>query len=147
MFNEILPSLIFGSSLVLLGLWLIRWHLQSWRAQREDEHADDRERLHYRVQLRRRITVSVLLILLGFLLPLGDALMTARRLSTAVAALWIMGMLFLTMWIMLLAGLDWISSRMHRRNMLAALSGLDRKRRELEDEVARLRSQHRNGHG
>jgi hypothetical protein len=145
--SDLFASLAFGAFLVVLGVFLIRWHLRVWRGHRTDGATEEGEIRHYRAQLRRRIQVSLLLIVLGVLIPLGDALMTGRHLSQAAALLWIIVMLLIAVWIMLLALLDWISSRVHRRAMLGALASLARKRRELEDEVTRLRSQGRNGHG
>lgn len=145
--NDSLASLAFGSSLVLLGGFLIRWHLRIWHGQRDDATLQEGEIRHYRAQLRRRIQVSVLLIVLGVLIPLGDLLMTAGHLSKVAALLWIIVMLLIALWIMLLALLDWISSRVHRRALLGSLASLNRKRRELEDEVTRLRQQQRNGRG
>lgn len=144
--NDLLASLAFGIGLVLLGVFLIRWHLKMWRGHC-NEALEEGELRHYRAQLRRRIQVSVLLIALGVLIPLWDVLVTGRHLSQVAALLWIVMMLLIALWIMLLAMLDWVSSRVHRRAMLGALSSLARKRAELEDEVARLRQQHRNGRG
>jgi hypothetical protein len=145
--NELLASLAFGLSLVLLGALLIRWHLRVWRGHRDDRTMEQGEVRYYRAQLRRRLQVSLLLIVLGALIPLGDLLMTGGHLSKAAALLWIIVMLLIALWIMLLALLDWISLRVHRRAMLGTLASLARKRRELEDEVTRLRRQQHNGHG
>ena len=70
--NDIKASLVFGIGLILLGLWLIRWHRAAWGSHRDDETTDDRGKLHYRRQFRRRMQIALLLILLGILLPVGD---------------------------------------------------------------------------
>ncbi len=142
--NDIKASLVFGICLILLGIWLIRWHRAAWNAHRADETADERAKLHYRRQFRRRIQVSVLLVLVGVMIPLGDWLMVQRRDPKWIAIFWI-AVLFIALWIMLLAALDWLSSRMHVRAARAALGSLARKQRELEAEVERLRSKHSNG--
>lgn len=151
--NDIKASLAMGFALISLGAWLIRWHLAVWgrqRAQDGDQTAtgqntgDDRERRHYRLQFRRRIQVSTLLILLGVLIPLGDWLMVQRRNPLGITILWMI-VLALALWIMLLAALDWLSTRMHVRATRAALSGLARKQRELEAEAERLRGRGSNG--
>jgi small-conductance mechanosensitive channel len=145
--TDLLASLVFGTALLLLGGFLIRLHFTAWRRHQNDAGLEERERRHYRAQFRRRLQVSVLILVLGVILPVGDILMTTGRVSPFAATLWIMGMLLVALWIMLLAGLDWLSTRVHRRAVLGALAGLARKRRELEDEVARLRHEHRNGRG
>ena len=146
--NDIQASLVFGTGLILLGLWLIRWHRAAWIAHRDDDTTDERGKLHYRRQYRRRIQVAVLLILLGILLPIGDWLtervVLQRRNVQWVAAFWI-AVLCIALWIMLLAALDWLSSRMHVRATRAALGALARKQRELEAEIERLRSKRSNG--
>jgi small-conductance mechanosensitive channel len=145
--TDTLASLAFGFSLVILGGFLIRWHMRMWRGQRDDKTLEEREISHFRGQLRRRIQVSILLIVLGVLIPLWDVLTIAGWLSKAAALLWIIIMLLVALWIMVLALLDWISSRVHRHAMLGSLASLARKRRELEEELARLRLQQRNGRG
>lgn len=145
--TDVLASLIFGTLLVLVGAALIRWHFQAWTSQRGEKALTDGEIRHYRAQFRRRLQVSCLLILLGVMIPVVDLLMTRGLLSKIAALLSIVGMLLIALWIMLLALLDWASSRVHRRAMLGSLETLDRKRRELEEEVIRLRHRGRNGRG
>jgi uncharacterized membrane protein len=146
--NDIKASLAFGTGLVLLGIWLIRWHRATWGAHRDDETNDDRVKRHYRLQFRRRILVAVLLILLGILLPIGDWLtvraVAQRKNAQWAAAFWI-AVLIIALWLMLLAAVDWLSTRMHVRATRAALGTLARQQRELEAEVERLRSKGSNG--
>jgi cell division protein FtsB len=142
--NDIKASLVFGTALVFLGVWLIRWHRAAWSAHRAEEATDERAKFHYRRQFRRRIQVSVLLILVGVMIPLGDWLMVQRPDPKWTAFFWI-AVLLMALWIMLLAALDWLSSRMHVRAARAALGSLARKQRELEAEVERLRSKRSNG--
>jgi hypothetical protein len=145
--KELFASLVFGTALLFLGGFLFRWHVRMWREQCADGTLEEHDRRYYRGQFRRRIQISLLLILLGGLIPLADYLMTAGHLTKSSAALLIMGMLAIALWIMLLAALDWLSTRMHQRATRLALASLARQRRELEDEVARLRQHRHNGHG
>lgn len=144
--NDLVASFVFGAGLILLGACLARWHLRAWQAHRNDGTLNDGERAHYRAQVRRRVHISFLLILLGVIIPAWDVLATRRFLSTQAALLGIIVMLLVALWIMVLAMLDWLSTRVRRRAMLGALTSLARKKRELEDEVIRLRQQQRNGH-
>lgn len=144
--REIIASLVVGAALLALGGGLLNWHLRVWHRHRNDRSLDHREMLHYRAQVRRRVQVSILLMLLGIMIPTGDALMTVlqRQKPGLVAAYWI-AVLLLTFWVILLAALDWLSSRTNLRANKAALAALERKRRELEEEVVRLRHEHRDG--
>jgi hypothetical protein len=142
--NDIKASLAFGSVLVLVASWLIRWHCRAWKEHSLDEANDDRARLHYRRQFRRRIQVAALVLLLGVMIPLGDWLMVQRKHPQWIAIFWLC-VLVLAMWIMMLAAFDWLSTRMHVRATRAALGTLVRKQRELEAEVERLRGNRSNG--
>jgi hypothetical protein len=148
--NDIKASLTMGIALILLGGWLIRWHRAAWERHRDQEAGahretgDDRERRHYRLQFRRRIQVSALLILLGVMIPTGDWLMVQRRNPMWITVFWI-AVLVLSLWIMLLAAVDWLSTRLYVRVTRATLAEIARKQRELEAEVERLRSRGSNG--
>ncbi len=148
--NEIKASLAFGTALVLLGAWLLRWHRSAWVAHRHDDASDDRAKFHYQRQFRRRMQVSVLLILLGVMIPVGDWLFEMqRRNPVRNAALWMslfwISLLVVALWIMLLAVFDWLSTRLHVRATRATLAGLARQQRQLEAEVDRLRQNRSNG--
>jgi hypothetical protein len=145
--NDFQAASAFGVGLVVLGAWLIRWHHTAWVVHRADTATDDREKRHYRMQYRRRVQVAALLILLGILLPVGTWLTNAiveRKNVQWMTVFWI-AVLVLSLWIMLLATMDWLSTRMHARAVRAALGTLARKQRELEAEIERLRNKGSNG--
>ncbi len=142
--NDIKASLAFGAGLVVLGLWMIRWHRQMWVEHGRDEAEDERARRHYRAQFRRRVQISGLIVLLGAMIPLGDWLMVQRKRPQFIAIFWL-AVLAIAFWIMLLALIDGLSTRIHVRATRAALSDLARKQRELEAEVDRLRKSQSNG--
>ena len=142
--NDIKASLAFGTALVALGAWLIRWLRSAWQSQRDDDSDNDREKHHYWLQFRRRLQVAILLIVLGVFIPLGDWL-TARNKDPLWFAVFVLAVLAIALWIMILAMFDWLSTRMHVRATRATLAGLARKQRELEAEVERLRSNRTNG--
>ena len=146
--NDLTASLSVGGVLGLLGIALFRWHLKAWRQERDDAAIDERDRHHYRLRFRRRTQVSILLVLLGILIPIGDFWMMQRKNPAWIAAFWI-AVLLLTFWIMLLGVFDWLSNRLHFRSTRAALAGLAQKRRELEAQVAaeieRLKRERSNG--
>ncbi len=142
--NDIKASLAFGAALILVALWLIRWHFRVWKEHSAEGENDDRTRVHYRRQFRRRIQVGALLLLMGVMIPLGDWLMVQRRDPQWIAIFWIVVLALVTL-MMLLAAVDWLSTRMHVRATRAALGTLARKQRELEAEIERLRSNRSNG--
>jgi hypothetical protein len=140
---DIKVSLAFGAALLIAGGALFRWHFAAWNAYRRDGTLADRERSFYRTQFRRRVQISVLIVLMGILVPLLDFVIFKQspRLFTALA----LGMLFVAMWIMTLGAFDWLSLRVFNRSTRATQSSLARKRRELEEEVERLRKHDSNG--
>ncbi|MSR59560.1 MAG: hypothetical protein EXS05_18275 [Planctomycetaceae bacterium] len=156
--SDIYASLAFGIGLVFVGGYLIRWQAVMWRSHRTDPGLEEREMRHFRRQYFRRMLVSALLILLGIMIPAGDAVMTwlgnnvpaaddqilQKRYQAMFAGYWII-VLLITLWIVLLAAVDWLSTRVFVRKTRVALSTLARQRRELEAEVDRLRGRHRNG--
>jgi len=152
--NDLAPLAV-GLSLIVLAAFLIRWHFRAWKAHQADSTVDERELRYYRFQFRRRLFVSALLILLGVLIPSGDAMMMQLQrkppapgaggwLPALFAGYWIL-VLIIAMLLMLLAFIDLAAGNAHRRATLGAIQGLARKRRELEAEVTRLRAEHRNG--
>jgi hypothetical protein len=140
---DIKLSLAFGAALMIAGGALFRWHFAAWDAYSRDEALADRERNFYRAQFRRRVQVAGLIVLMGILVPLLDFVISKRlpKLFTALA----FGILIVTGWIIILAALDWLSMRVFDRSTRSNLESLARKRRELEEEVERLRKRGSNG--
>jgi hypothetical protein len=135
---DIKISLAFGAALMIVGGALFRSHFTAWDEHRHDETLEDRERNYYRSQFRRRVQVAVLIVLLGILIPLADFLifMKSPRLFTVL----VLGILLVAGWIMVLAALDWLSQRVFNRSLESRIANVARRRRELEDEVERLRN-------
>ena len=110
-----IAPLVVGLSLIVLAAFLIRWHFRAWKQHQADSTIDDRELRYYRFQFRRRLFVSALLILLGVLIPAGDAMMMQlqQRLPAMVAGYWML-VLAITMLVMLLALIDLAAGNAHR---------------------------------
>ena len=142
--NEIKASLAVGIALVVAGAALFRWHWAAWRNQQKDAAGDDRELHFLRLRFRRRMQISILLVLLGILIPLGDALMVQRMDIRWITAIWF-AVLLIAFWIMALAAFDLLSTRMHVRATRALLAGVARRQRELEAEAQRLRQKFSEG--
>jgi ABC-type multidrug transport system fused ATPase/permease subunit len=137
--NNIIPSILFGAMLTIGGCALLWFHLRAWNKGPFSRLEDPAERTRYRLRFRRRLQVAVLLVVLGIMIPVGDALFGLRRSPLLLTVYWMI-VILLALWVMLLALFDWISSRSGIRAARNELAGLERKRRELEEEIARMRS-------
>ena len=131
------PAAVMGAGLALLGAWFLRLHWQAWRGHQADAALDDADRSFYRRQFRRRMQASGIILVIGVMLPIGDSLIPWRREDASVATLYWLLVLGLTCWVLLLAMGDLLSTRAQSR---AALSRLQRRQRELQEEADRLRA-------
>lgn len=138
-----LPFLVFGACLVGGGLAALVWHVKSWRRHREDPETNRADLAYYRRQFSRRIQATGLIVFIGILLPIGDLPMW-KDYPGGWAYFW-MGVLGLTAWLMLLGFSDLLSTRIHSRNAIQRLNSLREKQRELEREIARIKSKTPNG--
>ncbi len=107
-------TLLFALSLLATSAVLILWHVLSWRRADHGALADAEYRF-YRNQFRRRLQTSALLGLVG-LLALAD-LWIANVVTRAV--LWCV-ILLIVLWTLVLAGSDWLASRLHFQKLLSA---------------------------
>lgn len=140
--DDRLPSLIFGACLVAGGIAALMWHVRSWRERSSDESLSADERRYYRRQFARRLQTSGLIVLIGILLPVGDGLIskeTWRNHPGWFAVYW-MVVLALAMWVLALGFGDLLSTRLHSRDALGRLRRLREQQRELEREIAQLKS-------
>lgn len=136
--NDITPSVVFGGLLTALGCALLWFHLRAWNRGPFARVEDPRELARYRLRFRRRLQVAVLLVVLGIMIPAGDALFGLRKSPLLLTVYWLV-VILIALWLMVLALFDWISSRTGIRAARDELAGLERKRRELEEEVSRMR--------
>lgn len=140
---DIKVSLAFGAALMIVGGALFRWHFAAWDGYRQNTSLADRERNFYRAQFRRRIQVAALIFVMGILVPLLDFVIFKKspRWFTALACV----ILVMTTWIIALAAFDWLSLRVFNRSTRSTPASLARKRRELEEEIERLRKRGSDG--
>lgn len=144
--DNIWVSLIVGVVLAGFGLALIRHHVVAWCRHKDDPDLEAPDRDFFRRQFRRRVQTSGMLVLLGLMLPVGDALLVWGREPLTATLFWL-GVLLITLWVMALAAGDWLLTRIHARGTIATLAQIELKKQELEAEVARLRAHRQNGHG
>lgn len=131
-----------GVVLLLTGLLLIRWHVRSWRMQKNDASLEHADRTFFYRQYRRRMQTSGLIAVLGVLIAVGDALPAMQRQPTLFTLYW-SSVLALTCWVILLGVGDLFATAAHSRS---ALSRVREKQRQLEQELAEFQSRRSNGH-
>ena len=136
-----LPSVVAGVLLVLFGAAFCRWHFVSWQQQRHDETLSDEDRTHLYRRYRRRMKTSLVIILIGILIPVGDQVRALQRPWTFTA--WVSLVLFLALWLVLMALGDIAVTRTHTR---VKLSRIRREQRELEERLAEIQKRRSNGH-
>jgi hypothetical protein len=137
-----LPALIFGGLLLSIA---IAMGVYVWRARRALDRLvenDPQARQHADRQFRRRMQISVMLGIVGILIPLGDQLEDVFVKRHLLFWAWISCVLLLVVWMILMALGDWLSTVTYSA---VARSRLRYERRELEEEIRRYHAQ-RNGH-
>jgi hypothetical protein len=128
--NNPWPALIVGTVLVISGSLAIRSHVRSWRQQKDDPTFEDRE--YYGRRYRRRMQMSAMLVILGVLIGVGDVLLPFQKAHPGPVALYWIGVLLLTGWLILLGLADFFSTLAYGRVELARVR---EKRHELERQV------------
>ena len=129
-----IPAVVMGGVLLLLGGGSF-WYL--WQQRESADEMDDLAYRHWLRQVRRRLQISALLILIGFLIPLGDLLPFFRQAPVAFVFFW-MAVMGLAGWIALLGLADLASTRNYASR---AQRRLRQQKADLDAELARARQQ------
>lgn len=139
--RDILPELVFGGLVIAVAVGLA-WHQwRSWRRHRGELAGDPAAERQLWRQLRRRLQVSVLLAVIGVMLPIGVWQPLFQKRLLLFLAYWLV--VFLTIcWVVLLALGDLLATAVHSQ---FAGRQLQRERRQLEDELERYRQEHEGG--
>ena len=130
-----------GAAIVIAGVLLMRSHYRSWSQQQEDPELDERQRRHLQRRYRRRMQASGLLTLIGIMIPIGDIESVFGDQPVLFAVYWF-AVIALVMWVALLALGDLAATRAHSQ---VDLRRIEQMQRELEQELAALRSRGENG--
>ena len=130
-----------GGVLFVMGVVMIRSHVLSWRRQQHDPALEDVDRKHYYARYRRRMQMSGLLVGLGILIALGDALIPWQNAPLLFGFYW-GAVLLLLLWLIIVAVGDIVATGAHSRVSLARIR---HKQRELEDQLARMKDRKSNG--
>ena len=129
-----LPALIFGAGLVVVAFIM---GVFVWRARRELDaviEGDDGARLHADRQFRRRIQVSLMLAVIGFLIAIGDQMDMFFGPRMVWFLLWVGAIFALVFWMVLMALGDWLSTITYSE---IAKAKLRFERRQLEEQIRR----------
>lgn len=130
--NDSIPALLMGCLLLTLGV-CSTWYF--WKRLQSVAETDELARRHALSQARRRLQVSVMITLVGVLIPLGDLLPFFRRAPVAFVFFWV-AVMVLAGWIALLGIADLASSRVYHNR---AARRLKQQREELEAQLAQVR--------
>lgn len=134
--NNPWPALVVGIVLIASGSFAIRSHMRSWRRQQVDPTFEDRDREYYQRRYRRRMQMSGILVILGVLIGAGDALLPFQKAHPGPVAMYWIGVLLLTGWLILLGLADLISTMAYGRIELARVQ---QKHRDLERQVVEFK--------
>ena len=137
--NNPWPALIVGLVLVASGTFAIRSHMRSWRRQQDDPTFQDRDREYYGRRYRRRMQMSAILVILGILIGVGDVLLPFQKAHPGPVALYWIGVLLLTGWLILLGLADLFSTIAYGRVELARVR---QQRQDLERQVIEFKHRH-----
>ena len=143
--DDRIPALVFGVCLAVGGIAALIWHARTWHARRADESLSSEERRYYRRQFLRRVQTSGLIVVIGVLFPVGDGIIpkdTWKDHPGWFAIYWMI-VLGLALWVMALGLTDLLSTRIHSRDTLGKLRRLREQQRELEREIAQIKSGNR----
>ena len=140
-----LPMTLAGAFLAIMGVFMIRSHLRTWRRHRDDSSLAERELQYCFAQYRRRLQTSAIISLLGVLLFVGDVVLyrvlPEENFVGVFGIYWIV-VLCLTLWIVVLAWGDVTAIRVHSKTVLNRHL---KEQRKLEKELAELKNRQSNG--
>ncbi len=129
-----LPALIFGAVLIVIAVVMAFF---VWRARRELDaiiDGDEGAKLHANRQFRRRMQVSFMLAFVGAMIATGDQLDKFFGQRPAMFLVWVGAIMILTLWMVLMALGDWLSTITYSE---IAKAKLRFERRVLEEQIRR----------
>ena len=135
--TDTIPGIIVGTLLVLFGAGLIQLHRTSWFHRQHDGDLSDNDLKFFAKQYRRRMQTSSLLILIGFLIVIGDAPYMPWKMYPALFAVYWGGILLIAFWIILSAMGDMSASRI---GSAAMISRIQDQQRLLEKQILDLKN-------
>jgi len=136
-------GLAVGTLLVIVGIVCFLVQRRAWCRQSDDPSSDRSELQYLGRRYRRRAQVSVMLVMIGAMIAVGDTAVDWRQRPTEFVGFWCI-VLFLTIWVMVLGFSDMLSTQTHVRTTQLQRAQVEAElRRELE-RLKRLKQQDAN---
>ena len=135
--TDTIPGIIVGTLLVLFGAGLIQLHRTSWFHRQHGEELSDDDYRFFSKQYRRRMQTSSLLVLIGFLIMVGDAPYMPWKSFPALFAVYWGGILLIAFWVILSAIGDMSASRVRSTTLI---SHIQDQQRLLEKQLMELKN-------
>lgn len=137
--TDTIPGIIVGTLLVLFGAGLIQLHRTSWFHRQHDDDLGDDDYQFFAKQYRRRMQTSSLLMVIGFLIVIGDSpYMPWKSYPGLFAAYW-GGILLIAFWVILCAIGDMSASRIRSTRLISRVHD---QQRLLEQQLMEMRKNH-----
>lgn len=124
--TDSIPGIIVGTLLALFGAGLIHLHRTAWFHRQLDDELSEDDLKFFSRQYRRRMQTSGLLILIGFLIVIGDAPYMPWKSYPAIFAIYWGGILLISFWIILSAIGDMSASRLRSTTMISRIQDQQR---------------------
>ena len=133
--DDRIPGLIFGVFLILLGSGMLMAQLRARKPHRDDFRLEPHDRRFLDRRSRRRMQVACLILLIGVMIPVGDALIPWKEAPGTFAVYWLI-VIGLALWTLLCGVSDMLATRLHSQ---VSLDRIKAEQRHLEETVQRLR--------
>ncbi|MCA9080135.1 MAG: hypothetical protein KDA58_06220 [Planctomycetaceae bacterium] len=137
--DDRIPGLLFGLFLICLGAGMLAYQLRAAQPSRDDLRLEPHDRRFLHRRSRRRIQVAGLILLIGIMIPVGDALIPWQESIGTFGVYWLI-VIGLALWTMLLGVGDLLATQVHSQ---VSLERLQAERKHLEETVDRLRQSER----
>lgn len=135
--DNLAVSIVFGLLLIAGGSGLIVWHYRDRNRKLASPLVSQNESRYLRRQFFRRLQVAILMIIMGIVIPAGDAWLSERK-SQRGFVIYVLLILGLSLWMFLLASYDWLVNIAFNRQVRKSLRHLERNRAQLEDELSQM---------
>ena len=122
-----------------VGIALVCFHVRAHRKHQTDDELSEADQRFFDQQYARRMQTSALTVTLGALISFCGYLKVFEN-SPVFATLYVVGLLFLALWLILLAISDAVASRVYA-------SKLDRRNRKIRKSLQEALTEVRQAHG
>ena len=141
--NHWVLTAIFGGGLAVVGLSMMAWHHKSWKKQREEPGFNQWDLKRLKTRYRRRMQTSGMIVVLGVMLAVGDALIWSQ--GPLVATVYWIVVIAMGGWLLLLGVGDLLTVRVDSKLARDELQRIGQKRAKLETELEEMRRRGSNG--